>query len=86
MSRWINAAHLTMTATLLECNALGLDREAIAKAIDDAYPFADRSNSPYRAWLKVRREFFAHHGLPRKGDYLSHRARQLDLVSQMEAS
>ncbi len=35
MSRWIDAAHLTMTATLLECNARGLDREATAKAIDD---------------------------------------------------
>lgn len=86
MSRWTDAAHLTMTATLLECNARGLDPQATAKAIDDAYPFADRSNSPYRAWLKVRREFFANHGLPRKGDYLSHRARLNDLVSQMEGS
>lgn len=86
MSRWTDAAHLTMTATLLECNARGLDPQATARAIDDAYPFADRSNSPYRAWLKVRREFFANHGLPRKGDYLSQRARQHDLVSQMEGS
>lgn len=86
MSRWTDAAHLAMTATLLECNARGLCPVATAKEIDDAYPFADRSNSPYRAWLKVRREFFAQHGLPRKGDYRSRRSRQLDLVSQMEAA
>jgi len=40
------------------------DKAAIAKAIDAAYPFGERANWPYKAWLKCRREFFAAHGLP----------------------
>lgn len=85
MSRWTNAAHLAMTNALLSSQMRKLDPAETARTIDAAYPFGDRSNSPYRAWLKVRREFFAAHGLPRKGDYQTQTQRSTDLVAQMLA-
>lgn len=42
----------------------GLDAQAIAKAIDDSYPWQKRSGFPYKGWLRARREFFPRHQLP----------------------
>lgn len=36
----------------------------IAKAIDDSYPFSERSGWAYKAWLDARRAFFGKHQLP----------------------
>lgn len=36
----------------------------IAKAIDDSYPFSERSGWAYKAWLDARRDFFRQHNLP----------------------
>lgn len=32
------------------------------KAVDAAYPFGERANFPYKAWLKVRRAYLVKHG------------------------
>jgi hypothetical protein len=40
------------------------DRERIKKRIDDAYPFGERSNFPYKAWLIERRSAFIALGIP----------------------
>lgn len=37
---------------------------AIAKAIDDSYPYSRRSGWAYRAWLDARRDFFRKYNLP----------------------
>lgn len=42
----------------------GSEPEAIAKAIDDSYPFHSRSGWAYKAWLDARRDFFRQHNLP----------------------
>jgi len=41
-----------------------LDAQAIAKAIDDSYPWVKRSGWPYKAWLRARRAYFPRHQLP----------------------
>ncbi len=57
-----------MQRVLLEQHQAGeVDRQKIAKAIDAAYPFGERAYHPYKAWLAVRKEFFARHNLPLKG-------------------
>lgn len=66
MSDWADKASQVMTETLIQCRAEKLTPEQTATAIDGAYPFGDRSNSPYKVWLRQRKEFFAKHGLPRK--------------------
>jgi hypothetical protein len=40
------------------------DRARIKKRIDDAYPFGERSNFPYQAWLIERRKAFIALGIP----------------------
>ena len=37
---------------------------AIAKAIDDSYPYSQRSGWAYKAWLHARRDFFRKYNLP----------------------
>lgn len=37
---------------------------AIAKAIDDSYPYSQRSGWAYKAWLEARRDFFRKYNLP----------------------
>lgn len=37
---------------------------AIAKAIDDSYPYSQRSGWAYKAWLEARRNFFRKYNLP----------------------
>jgi len=37
---------------------------AIAKAIDDSYPYSQRSGWAYKAWLDARRDFFRKYNLP----------------------
>lgn len=40
------------------------DKNRIAKAIDEAYPFGERAMWPYKAWLTARRKYFSRTGLP----------------------
>ncbi len=42
----------------------GDDKHQIARNIDRAYPWGERTRWPYKAWLKARRQFFTVHGLP----------------------
>lgn len=37
------------------------------KAVDDAYPFGMRAFSPYKTWLKARREYLCRFGYQPKG-------------------
>jgi len=37
---------------------------AIAKTIDDSYPYSQRSGWAYKAWLDARRDFFRKYNLP----------------------
>lgn len=37
---------------------------AIAKAIDDSYPYSQRSGWAYKAWLDARRDFFRKYNFP----------------------
>lgn len=83
MSSWADWAHAVMLETLLECEARGMNPEQKARAIDAAYPFGPRSHYPYKAWLRVRKAFFARHGLPRNGDRRSQTERLDDLVACM---
>ena len=36
-------------------------------AVDAAYPFSERSNFPYKAWLAARRSYLARHGYRGRG-------------------
>lgn len=62
----------------------GLAPPCIAKNIDAAYPFDARQGYSYRVWLCIRKQFFATHGLPRKGDYRNAQARTTDLLSSLK--
>lgn len=85
MSTWSESAHTVMLTTLIECDRAGMSKAETAQAIDAAYPFGERARHPYKAWLKVRKSFFAQHGLPRNGDHRSQKERVDDLVAQMSA-
>jgi hypothetical protein len=37
---------------------------AMAKAIDNSYPWCERRGWAYKAWLAARRDFFRKHSLP----------------------
>lgn len=37
------------------------------RAIDAAYPFGERAYSPYKTWLKARREYLYRYGYQSKG-------------------
>ena len=37
------------------------------KAVDEAYPFGERAYSPYKTWLKARREYLCRYGYQPKG-------------------
>jgi len=39
------------------------DKVKIGKLIDASYPFGDRKYTPYKMWLKARKELFSKHGL-----------------------
>lgn len=41
--------------------------EARRKAVDAAYPFGSRDHWPYKAWLKVRRQYLARYGQKPRG-------------------
>lgn len=61
---WTDCAREVMSKVRAEGLAAGKTPAEISKAIDDAYPFGERRYWPYKAWLKARKEFLAHHGLP----------------------
>ncbi|TLP68197.1 hypothetical protein FEA48_30540 [Pseudomonas nitroreducens] len=42
----------------------GADAAGTAKAIDDSYPFSERSGWAYKAWSAARRDFFRKYQLP----------------------
>lgn len=44
--------------------ALGKPTIDIAREIDKAYPFGERNNYPYKAWLSARKDYFRTRGLP----------------------
>lgn len=41
----------------------GMKGAELRKYIDAAYPFGEKKNAPYKAWLNIRREFVWTHGL-----------------------
>lgn len=82
MSTWSELVHTVMLATLIECDRAGMSKAETAQAIDAAYPFGVRAHYPYKAWLKVRKAFFAQHGLPRSGDHRTTKDRADDLFAR----
>ncbi|MBO2926691.1 hypothetical protein [Metapseudomonas otitidis] len=61
---WHDRAWHHMHQVHQQALADGLDAQAIAKAIDDSYPWLKRSGWPYKAWLRARHEYFPRHQLP----------------------
>lgn len=39
----------------------GVSAEERRKRIKDAYPFGERANTPYKAWLRAQREYLGKH-------------------------
>lgn len=60
--RVIREVHMSLpeTATLAER----------MKAVDAAYPFGERAYSPYKTWLKARREYLCRYGYQPKNKAL----------------
>lgn len=46
---------------------VGSTLEERVKAVDAAYPFGERANFPYKAWLNVRRNYLIRHGYRPRG-------------------
>lgn len=61
---WYADAWSFMAKTHTAASTEGKDGMAIAKAIDDGYPYGERSGWPYKAWRAARRDFFRKHNLP----------------------
>ncbi|WP_162876301.1 hypothetical protein [Achromobacter insuavis] len=60
------AAYKIMQEVYDRCVAMGASINRTNLAIRDAYPWGERKNWPYKAWLLARREFYETHGLPLK--------------------
>lgn len=61
---WYSSSWQHMAKVHQQAQADGMDAAGIAKAIDDAYPYRDRSGWAYKTWLDARRDFFRKHDLP----------------------
>lgn len=61
---WYASSWQHMLTIRAEATTAGKDAAATAKAIDDSYPFSERSGWAYKAWLEARRAFFHQHNLP----------------------
>ncbi|MDF3863513.1 hypothetical protein P3W53_03505 [Pseudomonas denitrificans (nom. rej.)] len=61
---WYASSWQHMLAVRTEAVAAGKDAAETAKAIDDSYPYSERSGWAYKAWLKARRAFFRQYNLP----------------------
>lgn len=61
---WYASSWQHMLAVRIEAEAAGKDAAATAKAIDDSYPYSERSGWAYKAWLDARRDFFRQYNLP----------------------
>ena len=69
MSHWGDRARAVIQAVhrdLPEGSTLA-DRQA---AVDAAYPFGERAYSPYKTWLRARREYLCRYGYVPKGKAL----------------
>lgn len=66
MSHWSETARQVIQSVHRELpdNATLAER---VKAIDEAYPFGLRAFSPYKTWLRVRREYLCRFGYQPKG-------------------
>ena len=58
----IREVHATLPATAT------LDERM--KAVDEAYPFGERAYSPYKTWLKARRDYLCRYGYQPKNKQL----------------
>lgn len=61
---WYATSWQHMHAVRTKATADGKDAAGIAKAIDDNYPYSQRSGWAYKAWLEARRDFFRQYNLP----------------------
>jgi hypothetical protein len=69
---WRDIANRTIGRVLDECKADGMDllylspeqKKEIKKRIDAAYPFGQRTNFPYKAWLDARKAVFVSLNIP----------------------
>jgi len=61
---WYTTSWQHMHQVREQAIAEGKFAHGIAKAIDQSYPFSERSGWAYKAWLDARREFFRLHNLP----------------------
>lgn len=70
MSRWADAARAAIARVH---NALpkGASLAERTAAVDAAYPFGERAYSPYKTWLRARREYLCRYGYRPKGKPLA---------------
>lgn len=66
MSHWSDMAHRAIAEVhkTLPQGATLTERMA---AVDAAYPFGQRAYSPYKTWLRARREYLCRYGYVPKG-------------------
>lgn len=69
MSFWANRARQVIREVhqSLPENATLAER---TKAVDAAYPFGERAYSPYKTWLRARREYLCRYGYQPKNKAL----------------
>lgn len=61
---WYASSWQHMLAVRNEAATAGKDAAGTARAIDDSYPYSERSGWAYKAWLEARRAFFRQYNLP----------------------
>jgi len=69
MTDWAGAAR----AAIAEAHQALPERASLAErkaAVNAAYPFGQRAYSPYKTWLKARREYLCRYGYQPKGEPL----------------
>lgn len=69
MGTWADQA----AATIAEVHKSLPETASLAermKAVDEAYPFGERKYSPYKTWLRARRNYLARYGYQPKSKAL----------------
>lgn len=61
---WYTRCWQHMQQVHQQAQADGKDAADSARAIDESYPYSERSGWAYKAWLDARRDFFRQHNLP----------------------
>lgn len=84
-SKWYQQAARVIRAALAEGQARALTGKDLLAHIDAAYPFGERAYTPYKQWLKARKNNLAPLGLVEASKPSKREAKKLEAWNEANA-